>query len=242
MKAICLLLALVLLTVPFALAEPTVCTAGTEPYFHARPDCRFGCFGAQDFSGTQRCTEAEALGQGKRPCPGCMGAPVFTGEFPEWTHDVMPWDFGGMDTWLSSEILVRWGDAGDALRALDALPGDFAGLFRNACGGYTVMLVHPDEVRIAQLRSQLGCEFWVMDAEFRRSDLDAIQAAVCRLMEEGRFGVHGCYVKEDANRTVIETDDASEETVRGVADALAEAGFEDPRMYHIEATPRAEWM
>ena len=238
MRIFALLLALVLVCGGAAFAEEaTVWASDGEAYYHSNAACRFGNFGVYDISPTELHTLAEALEGGQRACPGCASEwkPFFSGKFPEWKHETEPWNFGSFDTWLFHD----WGDVPAALDALPELPTDFGGIFANACGGYTVMLVHPTEARVQELRELLGCDFWVIEATFSKAELLSLQETVGQLFGNEHFGIHQSGVMEDANRLSIGVDSPTEENIAAIAAALAELGCKDPRMYTIEYAPRA---
>ena len=156
---------------------------------------------------TRLTTVSAAESEGQKPCPGCAAdfRPAFSGKFPAWDSPLAPWgiDKGEMteaDGWprgeaeLPPEVLRAWGDAAGRLHELypeatdpgtgkpidPAYPDDYAGIFGNACGGYTLMLVEPDDESVARWRDRLGCEFWVISARYGLNELQALARSMER--------------------------------------------------------------
>ena len=151
----------------------------------------------------------QAESEGQKPCPGCATAfaPTFTGEFPEWTHVLAPWGYekGDMvedDDWprgvveLPPDVVSTWGMPVEKLNHLFSeawdeeneitidpdYPVDYAGVYKNACGGFTFLLVDPTPRRVAEWRELLEGEFWVISAQYGWNDLRRLAKAAERIL------------------------------------------------------------
>jgi len=215
-------------------AEDAVFASKGAAYYHADSGCRFGAvqtFEAEETKMMAR-SEAEEL---HRACPACAREwkPLFSGDFPEWTHENEPWQLGFQGTDLPFETLSAWGNIADAVYEEEILPDDWAGVFRNACGGYTLLLVNPTIERVSALRTLTGCEFWVIGADYSQNALENLQNSALSLMG-GETGVHTIGLDTIGNRITIGTDLPAEEAEAGIVRVLTEMGFSDRKMYSIE--------
>lgn len=226
-----------------AVETETVFKAGTAPYYHVDGNCSFGNFSLNSkFSGPERVgisSEAEAETMGLRPCPSCTTEfkPTFTGTFPEWKHDINPWDFGNDDTRLSKEARKDWGNVSDAIYEIAGegpYPEDYAGIFFNACGGYTIMMVDPTPERIEKYKKTLKGEFWVMEATYSLNELRALQDELVNIMGFDGLTINSLGSSMDGNCVVVGANDTSEEALAAIHAYMAMKGFDDPRMMVLE--------
>jgi hypothetical protein len=216
---------------------------GIVPYYHENETCGFGGFSMYtylDVPERMKITdEVVASGEGLRPCPSCTSAfrPVFTGDFPEWKHEINPWEFGSMDTHLSRDIRSGWGDAANAIYEIAGegpYPEDYAGIFVNACGGYTIMMVNPTPERIQKYRETLGAEFWVMEATYSMNELMALQKELENIMGFDGLAINSLGMSVDGNCIVIGANDTSPEAHAAIYAYMAMKGFEKPGMAVLE--------
>ncbi|MBR6766933.1 MAG: hypothetical protein IKM02_03180, partial [Clostridia bacterium] len=211
MKSIALILLVMCMTC--ACAETgVVYKVGNIPYYHVDNTCEFGGFSLnRTFSGPEReeiPTKKEAETMGLRPCPSCTTEfkPVFSGTFPEWNHDINPWDFGNDDTRLSKEARKDWGAVSKTISEIAGdgpYPEDYAGIFYNACGGYTIMMVDPTPERIEKYRKTLKGEFWVVEATYSMNALRALQAELGNIMGFDGLTIRSLGVSVDGNCLTI---------------------------------------
>ena len=284
MKPIALVLCLVILAVLPASAEAEVCfSRENAPYWHKDPDCRFAetDWMANDISGgeTRRIDVSRADAEGQKPCPGCAAefAPTFTGEFPHWPHSLAPWGYESGDMiedegWprgvveLPADVLESWGAPDEKLYELfpDAedfeeggktvCPDDYAGLFINACGGCTILLVDPSMERIAEWREMLQGEFWVLSARYSYNELKVLAKAVSdRILtadserrargEASYYHIVSVGVSQIANAVKIGVLlDGYGEGVQRIREALAGAGYSDPCMLRFVPANYHSWL
>ena len=237
-------IALALICAVPAFAEG-VWSSASEGYYHKDANCTFG----MEYTWSESEPRAErsvADCASQTACPGCASdwPPRFTGDFPEWKHEIQPWAYGASpETAFPYEIRRAWLDDPEVgAPDEDAIdwPSFYAGRFANASGGLTVMVVQPTEDRIQALRILMGGDFWVLSANYGRAELLDLQAAVDSLMTDGLYGVHGSGMSSDLNRVTISVDDDSEEIRARIADALREKGFSDGRMFLIRQEGRAQ--
>lgn len=237
-----LLIALALIFAVPALAEG-VWSNASEGYYHKDENCTFGVRNEETVERAELSIDDCAS---QTACPSCASdwSPSFTGDFPEWKHEVKPWAFGVSDeTRLSDDVRRAWLDDPEAgTPDEDAVdwPSFYAGRFANASGGLTVMVVQPTEDRVQALRILMGGDFWVLSANYGRAELLDLQAAVGSLMADGLYGVHTTYVDVVLNRVIIGVDNASEENCASIANALREKGFSDANMFLIRQEERAQ--
>lgn len=243
LKCLFILLTVLSFVVPGAAAAESVYKVGIIPYYHNESGCSFGDFTV--YSGfdmpetveISSATEAEATGL--RPCPACATdfRPVFTGDFPEWKHETAPWDFGGPDTYLTQKVRAQWGDAANAIYEIAGegpYPDDYAGIFVNASGGYTVMMVNPTPERIEKYRKTLKSEFWVMEASYNLNYLYEIQAALTDIMGFDGLNIHSLSAGVDCNCVIIGTNDTSPSAQSAIEAYLAMKGYDDPRAFILQ--------
>lgn len=240
-----LLIALALICAVPAFAED-VWSSASEGYYHKDANCTFG----MEYTWSESEPRAErsvADCASQTACPSCASGwpPRFTGDFPEWKHEIQPWACGASpETAFPYEIRRAWLDDPEVgAPDEDAIdwPSFYAGRFANASGGLTVMVVQPTEDRIQALRILMGGDFWVLSANYGRAELLGLQAVVDSLMTDGLYGVHGSGMSSDLNRVTISVDDDSEEIRAGIAAALREKGFTDGRMFLIQQEGRAQF-
>lgn len=240
-----LLIALALICAVPASAEG-VWSSASEGYYHKDANCTFG----MEYTWRESEPRAErsvADCASQTACPSCASdwPPRFTGDFPEWKHEIQPWACGASpETAFPYEIRRAWLDDPEVgAPDEDAIdwPSFYAGRFANASGGLTVMVVRPTEDRVQSLRILMGGDFWVLSANYGRAELLDLYAAVESLMADGLYGVHGSGMSSDLNRVTISVDDDSEEIRAGIAAALREKGFTDGRMFLIQQEGRAQF-
>ena len=241
-----LLIALALICAVPAFAEG-VWSSASEGYYHRDANCTFG----MEYTWSESEPRAErsvADCASQTACPSCASdwPPRFTGDFPEWKHEIQPWAFGASpETAFPYEIRRAWRDDPEVgAPDEDAIdwPSFYAGRFANASGGLTVMIVQPTEDRVQALRILMGGDFWVLSANYGRAELLDLQATVVdSLMTDGLYGVHGSGMSSVLNRVTISVDDDSEEIRAGIAAALREKGFSDGRMFLIRQEGRAQF-
>ena len=216
-----MLIALVALVFSAAGAEELCFSRENAPYWHRDAACRFAEAGwyAAETGEELEVPVSEAEAEGQKPCPGCAAAfkPMFTGDFPDWPHDVPPWGADDVEmteesgwprrvTALPAEVLKGFGDPAGRLNALfpdgaypdgagDArrYPDDFAGVFINNCECCTIMLKAPTPRRVMEWRDMLGGEFWVISAKYGYNELFELHQAAMQFMEAdvwlGRAGL-----------------------------------------------------
>ena len=221
----------------------------------------------------------EAEAEGQKPCPGCATAflPTFTGDYDGWTGGIAPWGYehgaliGEADGWpvyageVPAEVRQAWGNAAgridsmfpetedpDTGEPVYGWPDDYAGIFVNACGGYTLLLKDPTLERVAEWHELLGCEFWVIAARYSGSELQALRLAASGLMDadsrlrdagaEAYYHIVSISTDEIGNAVgigvVTEHFDAG---VSRITKALAEAGFDDPGMIRFTPAGYPTW-
>ena len=237
-----LLIALAMIFAVPAFAEG-VWSNASEGYYHKDANCTFGVLGEKT---VERAELSAADCASQTACPSCASdwSPRFTGDFPEWKHEVQPWAFGSSEeTRLPGNVRRAWRDDPEVdTPDEDAVdwPCFYAGRFANASGGLTLMVVQPTEERIQALRILMGGDFWVLSANYGRAELLDLQAAVESLMADGFYGVHTTYVDVVLNRVIIGVDDNSEEICASIAGALREKGFSAAHMFLIRQEERAQ--
>ena len=222
----------------------------------------------------------QAESEGQKPCPGCAATfpPTFTGVFPDWPHTLAPWGYekGDMvedDGWprgaveLPPEVLSTWGMPWERLNELfpeswdrendisiePDYPDDYAGVYMNACGGITLMLVDPSPGRVAEWREMLKGEFWVISARYGWNDLRMLFRAAERVLfadsalrEDGGpsyFHIVSVSVSQIANAVEIGVlPDGFDEGVQRIREALADAGYSDPCMLRFVPANYPSWL
>ena len=232
-------------------AEEIMYRVGNIPYYHRDAACDFGGFSMHSSSDMQERTEiTDKVGENGvtlRPCPSCASEfrPVFTGDFPEWQHDINPWELGNPDTHVSKDIRSTWGGAADAIYEIAGngpYPEDYAGIFFNACGGYTIMMVNPTPERIEKYRQTLKSEFWVMEATYSMNELMKLQDELIHIMGFDGLTVNSLGVSVDGNCLLIGANDTSAEASRAIYAYMAMKGFDDPGMAVLEYSEGASSM
>lgn len=221
----------------------------------------------------------QAKAEGQKPCPGCATAfkPTFTGDFPDWPHTLLPWGYEHGDMidkngWphsaveLPYEIRSVWGMPTERLHALypetwdketgrtiyPDYPEDYAGLYMNACGCATFLLVDPTPERIAVWREKLEGEFWVISAHYSWNELQELANACERvlfadgeIMKEGApsyFHIVSVSISSIANAVEIGvTPDDFDEGVVRIQTWLKEAGYNDAGMLCFFPTNYPSW-
>lgn len=240
----CIAVILMMLCLTVACAETgTVFKVAAIPYYHTDAACSFGGFSLYSgFGSPERVeisSEAEAEAMGLRPCPSCTTEfkPTFSGVFPEWKHAIDPWDFGSNDTRLSKEARKDWGDVSGTIYEIAGegpYPEDYAGIFFNACGGYTIMMVDPTPERIEKYRKTLKGEFWVMEATYSLNELRTLQNELINIMGFEGLTINGLGVSVDGNCLVIGANDTSEDALKAILAYMSMKGYDDPRMVVLE--------
>ena len=242
LKCIAGILLIMCLTVACAETE-TVYKVGNIPYYHGDGTCSFGGFSLnRTFDGPEReeiLSKVEAEAMGLRPCPSCTTEvkPTFSGTFPEWNHDINPWDFGNDDTRLSKEARKDWGSVSNTIFEIAGdgpYPEDYGGIFHNACGGYTIMMVNPTPERIERYRKTLKGEFWVMEATYSLNQLYALQEELTDIMGFDGLNINSLGVSVDGNCLAVGANDTSEQALAAIHAYMAMKGYDDPRMMVLE--------
>lgn len=283
MRVFALLMCLMLLfTMPSGGEADNCFSRENAPYWHRDPDCAFGETGFLETAVLGRETRtieaSRAESEGQKPCPGCAAAfaPAFTGDFPDWPHAIAPWGYekgemieaGGWPRGaaeLPEEVLRSWGAPDDALYRLypnagnfeeggeSSCPDDYAGLFVNACGGCTVLLVDPSAGSVARWREALQGEFWVLSARYGYNELDPLAKTVSdRIMgtdieravrgEPSFYHITSVSVNCIANSVEIGVSpDAFHEGVARIREALASFGYADPCMLRFVPEAYSTW-
>ena len=232
MKKLILIL-LCALTLFSACAEGDIYFASeNQSFYHEDALCTFGSFAFDSWIEppfVSALTYAQAENASLRPCPACARAwkPVFSCEFPEWTGEDEPWRLTGrLDSYLPYEIRKDWGDLAEYIyQTYDSspYPDGYAGLYRNACGGYTLLLVQPTLERIEEIRSLSGADFWVLEADYDMNTLLSFQNILVDMMDEG-YGIHSVGISEDGNCVIAGVDDDSPEIKNAVLKKAEEYG------------------
>lgn len=284
MRCIALVLCLVILAALPASAEAELCfSRENAPYWHKNADCHFAETDWMDvgfLGGETRALEVnQAESEGQKPCPGCAATfpPTFTGVFPDWPHTLAPWGYekGDMvedDGWprgvveLPADVLKTWGapdeklydmfpEAGDFEEGGKTVyPDDYAGVFINACGGCTILLVDPSIERVSECRELLQGEFWVLSARYSYNELKVLARAVSNRIltddserrargETSYYHIVSVSVSQIANVVQIGVlPDGFDEGVQRIREALAEAGYSDPCMLRFVPANYPSWL
>ena len=228
---------------------------------------------------TRQIEVSQAESEGQKPCPGCAATfpPTFTGVFPDWPHTLAPWGYekGDMvedDDWprgvveLPPDVVSTWGMPVEKLNHLfpeawdeeneitidPDYPDDYAGVYKNACGGFTFLLVDPTPRRVAEWRELLEGEFWVISAQYGWNDLRRLAKAAERILfadvelrkDDGPsyFHIVSVSVSQIANAVEIGVlPDGFDEGVQRIREALAEAGYSDPCMLRFVPENYPSW-
>lgn len=246
MRKICFII-LILVLFSACAEENLFYTAENRSWYHADQSCRFG-----EFSKETAAFETEffafALSDtdiSLRPCPACARdwKPVFSGETPEWPHEIAPWQLGGTpEMRLPYETLKDYGDLSEWMYEAykdGPYPDWYAGLYRNASGGYTLMLVNPTPNLIQEIRILTGTEFWTLAADYDWNTLAALQSAMVEMMN-GAFGIHSVGISVDENCVIVGVDDDTGEICNAIRSAAAQMGF-DSNAVLIHKQERAEF-
>ena len=263
-------------------SEETWYSRKNAPYWHKDQACRFAetdwmeneTLGEE----TRRTEISQAEAEGQKPCPGCATPfpPTFTGDFPDWPHALAPWGYekGDMiddEGWprgaaaFSADVIKTWGRPNEMLNELypdaddfegdgkSACPDDYAGIFVNACGGYTIFLVGPTAERVAEWRDLLQGEFWVLSARYGYNELKALARTVSRRIlsadsermkrgESPRYHIVSVGVNCIANSVEIGvTPDGFREGTERIREALADTGYSDPRLFRFIPASYPGW-
>ena len=221
----------------------------------------------------------QAESEGQKPCLGCAATfpPTFTGVFPDWPHTLAPWGYekGDMvedDGWpqgvveLPADVLKTWGapdeklydmfpEAGDFEEGGKTVyPDDYAGIYINACGGCTILLVDPSIERVSEWRELLQGEFWVLSARYSYNELKVLARAVSNRIltddserrargETSYYHIVSVSVSQIANVVQIGVlPDGFDEGVQRIREALAEAGYSDPCMLRFVPANYPSWL
>lgn len=241
-EVLAIVLAVVCLFSTFAAAEGMF-RVGDIPYYHLDNNCDFGGFSMHSsFDEAEQIEITDKVGKygtTLRPCPSCASSfkPMFSGDFPEWPHDINPWELGGGDTHLPRDIRSGWGNAADAIYEIAGegpYPDDYAGIFANACGGYTIMMVNPTPERIEKYRETLKSEFWVMEATCSMNELMALQDELTHIMGFDGLNINFLGVSVDGNCLIIGANDTSPEAHAAIYAYMTMKGFDDSNMVILE--------
>ena len=241
-RLIALFSALMLLFTAVCCAE-TVYGVKGEPYYHKDASCEYGLLGYEarmESPSKGTLTTAEACHM--RACPSCASewTPYFTAAFPKWEQDVKPWVTGSANE-VSDKLKKQWG--GNVAAKIDAkvkesklnmlntteYPVDYAGVFRNASGCYTVLMVNPTVSRAEKYSRVLGCEFWVLSADYSMNELIALNNAMVLIMGADTGSVmciNSCGIDVVANRVEIGTSDTTDKNLNLICACVEALGFE----------------
>ena len=254
MRYIALILCLMLLAVLPASSEAELCfSRENAPYWHKNPDCHFAETDWMDVGilGEETCELEvnQAESEGQKPCPCCATAfaPTFTGDFPDWPHPIAPWDIGTSETWVSKKVREKWGDPAERIKTLcperidpntgecidPDYPDDYAGLYVNAAGGYTLMIVDPTSERVSTYRRRLNGEFWVLYVLYGWETLRTAQNTVDEQLDWKALCICSTGVDVICNRVVIGVyEDLPTNTVR-IRGLLAALGYDSENMFAV---------
>ncbi len=221
------------------------------PYWHKDPECDFAGeewpAGGLPRGEARRIKVSRAEAEGQKPCPGCATdwKPTFTGDFPPWPHAVAPWDLGTSQTWAPKKIRKKWGDPAERMEALcpervdpetgetidPDYPDDYAGIFVNAAGGHTLMIVNPTPERVETYRRRLKGEFWVLSARYGWEALRDAQRTADERLDWSAFRIASTGIDVTGNRLEIGVyGDLPENAVR-IRSALAALGYDEEGLF-----------
>jgi len=231
--------------------EPVYYAAEHRSWYHGEEGCDFGglVFGSGwDTPEFRELTKAEAEAAYLRPCPACAREwkAAFSGEFPEWQHEISPWGIGmggGPETYLPYEIRKEWGDFSGRMYeeyGEGPFPEGYAGLYMNASGGVTMMLADPTPERIDIIQRYMGAEFWTLEADFDWNYLTELQGVLVEMMGDA-YGIHSVGVSVDGNAVSVGVDDDDPEITEAICRAVEEKGY-DRRAMVVQQEERAQWM
>lgn len=259
-KTMACLLSLWLLFSCVGLAE-TVYGVSGEPYYHLSANCEYGISSFYRVEPARKGTLKQAAACNMRACPSCASEwkPYFTANFPDWTQDVKPWEFGsafGSAQRVSDSLLKAWG--GNAAQKIDRLvpdsscgildtrhyPSDYAGVFANASGCYTVLMVNPTPERAKEYSKTLGCEFWVLSADYSMNTLIALNNAVSLLNESDRddvLKIKGFGIDVMSNRVEISMTDTSDKCVGNLYKCIEALGYSRDMIRVQKVSDLTEW-
>ena len=240
-----LIITLILFMLSGFAEESMYITSENRSWYHRDISCRFGEF---SFGNAFDLTESSAVSSSEealflRPCPACAREwkAEFTGEEVEWTHEVEPWQLGGLlEMRLPYDILKTYGDLVEWMNdnyPVGPYPDGYAGLYRNASGGITLMLVHPTSERISEIRMRTASEFWVLSADYDWNTLTALENTLIGMMDDS-FGIHTVYISVDANCAVVYVDDDCAEIRNAIYSRITQNGFDRAALV-IEKAERA---
>lgn len=231
--------------------EQVYYAAENRNWYHAESGCDFGGLSMRNgFEETEfhELSKAEAEAEYLRPCPACAREweAAFSGEFPEWNHEVKPWGIGeggGPETYLPYEIRKEWGDfSGRMYEEYEEgpFPEGYAGIYRNASGGTTLMLAEPTPERLEIIRRFMGAEFWALEADFDWNYLTEMQNILIEMMGDA-YGIHSLSVSVDGNCVTVGVDDDDPEIMEAICKTIEEKGY-DRRAMLIMRESRPEWL
>lgn len=216
LKKMALMLA-ALLMFSACFAETIYGTSGGA-YYHKDSACEFG-EGASVPVTSEPITIKKAVSGGMRACPSCASdwEPYFTADFPEWNSEMKPWATGYADH-VSSSLLKKWG--GNVAQKIDDLckysyygilmttkyPVDYAGVYVNASGCYTILMVKPTVERAQKYSKTLKSDFWVISADYSLNELNALNNAMLLLWkadDKAVLEITSCGINVITNRVEI---------------------------------------
>lgn len=248
-----LLLMLILLCGMAGQAE-TVYFAFGEPYYHKNASCEFGTFTMSDDNARYQleCDKDFAVSCDCRVCPSCASAfkPYFTGKGTTWIHEVKPWDFGGPDTYVDQSIRDKWGDPSGRINEMypdiyigyHTYPSNYAGIFRNACGGYTLLMVKPTAAKCKSWSKALKSDFWVIEAKYSLNQLNTLyDYALRELLSLNVHGVNSVGIAVDANRVTIGTPDVSIKNQALILADIVSKGYPSDAVMIVYSSAATTW-
>lgn len=234
MKKIFAWMLIMLLSIAACGEEQVYYAAENRSWYHIEEGCDFGGFAlGRDFEEPEfrALTKPEAEAEYLRPCPACAREwqAAFSGDFPEWSHEIAPWALdGGEETHLPYEIRKAWGDFSGKMYeeyGEGPFPDGYAGLYVNASGSVTLLLVDPSPERMDIICRYMGAEFWALDADFDRNYLDGLQGVISGMMGD-IYGIHVCGISVDGNCVMVGVDDDAPEIREEICRAIEEKGYD----------------
>jgi len=199
-----------------------------EPYYHKSASCSFGLSLASDTVWQVKCSSSTAAKNNCRPCPVCayVFKPRFTSTFPKWTGKTPPYHSGGDKHYLSVDILRKFGDASAAIEEWCKTRNpsvNYAGVFKNDSGTYTVLMTNPSAARVSSWKKALRCDFWVIEAKYSEKQLDNLLSYATTLI--GRYEINTVGIEMTANRVGIGTNDNSVTNMKLIYTLLKSKGY-----------------
>ena len=256
-KSICAFMLCVMFLLGSACSAETVYGVVGEPYYHTDPNCTFGnfCANIQRYEAAAEGSLLKAQKYGMRACPCCASQwiPIFTTGFPDYEGEIKPYGFG-VSEYVDSKLISKWGNFAQKMETLfptdyygilniTEYPEDYAGVYLNASGTYTVLIVNPTSDRIADYRKNTGCEFWVLNAEYSMNELNGLDNVAVLLWSadtDNTFNIVSVGVNVEMNRVEIRTTDVSTKNVNRLSQCIEACGFSSDMLW-IGYGERGTW-